>query len=649
MVMSDIIITNREFLSALRMPSDTCGYIPYDSVQWVCNWAGDANLWTGKIYSEAEYFELPDENTYFNLSLLQQVNGIVSRRKDNFLALQCIVLDDIGTKVPSPHLSPSWILETSPGNQQWGYILSEPILDLAEAEALMEAVIRAGYSDPGAGGPATRYMRLPIGSNSKPEHTQRNGGRPIPHRLLWWQPQVHFAVHELTQGLNLLVYYTSSTSSLSASNLLLKPSTGATDAALIKSLTEGISYHDSLVQLTARYAGRGYREHDIIEVIYGVMLANGDKSERWKERFDDIPRLVASAVKKYQTDSAASDMSFVDFSMLAISSPPPREWIVKEWIPRGCLTILFGKGGVGKSLLCQQLGIAVASGTNFLGLETSKGRALGLFCEDDTNELLRRGQRIFSRNNISPWEIGTNLRIDARAGKANLLAMFGADRKINMEPLWEHLNARCAEIKPAIILLDNIAQLYGGLENDRTQVTSFCNKLTGLAHEYNCGVLLLGHPAKGELSEYSGSTAWEAAVRTRLFLKPSLEGALNLSKAKANYSMLEDIRIQYHEGTFVRLDTTTEIPLLLQEAKEHIISALHIFIARQQNCSHHRNANNYILRMMQRDNLLGNIPAAIAEQAVNMLIDEKVLIPNSDMGWKGSSRHAVIGLAFNSQ
>jgi hypothetical protein len=36
-----------------------------------------------------------------------------------------MVLDDIGTKSKVPPLAPTWIMETSPGNYQWGYVLSE--------------------------------------------------------------------------------------------------------------------------------------------------------------------------------------------------------------------------------------------------------------------------------------------------------------------------------------------------------------------------------------------------------------------------------------------------------------------------------------------------------------------------------------------
>src|SRR5574342_624176 len=43
------------------------------------------------------------------------------------------------------------------------------------------------------------------------------------------------------------------------------------------------------------------------------------------------------------------------------------QWLVVDMLPRGQLTILAGAPGVGKSILCYHLALAVASGLPFLG------------------------------------------------------------------------------------------------------------------------------------------------------------------------------------------------------------------------------------------------------------------------------------------
>ena len=50
-----------------------------------------------------------------------------------------------------------------------------------------------------------------------------------------------------------------------------------------------------------------------------------------------------------------------------LPEPPPREWLVKNWLPTGCVTMLSGRGGFGKSRLALQLAAGVASGGDAVG------------------------------------------------------------------------------------------------------------------------------------------------------------------------------------------------------------------------------------------------------------------------------------------
>jgi len=108
---------------------------------------------------------------YFGTSSCQKhEDGRLYNRKDLFTALHVIVLDDIGTKIPldrlPEELTPNYIIETSEGNFQYGYVLAEPITDLAQAEALIHLVYTSGLSDSGGKMP-TKVVRLPCGVNGK--------------------------------------------------------------------------------------------------------------------------------------------------------------------------------------------------------------------------------------------------------------------------------------------------------------------------------------------------------------------------------------------------------------------------------------------------------------------------------------------------
>jgi len=99
----------------------------------------------------------PVENTLYN-------------RKTLFSRLHVVVLDDIGTKVDPKSLpddlEPTYIMESSKGNFQWGFVLEEPVDLLPAAEALIQLVYESGYSDEGGKMP-TKLVRLPEGVNGK--------------------------------------------------------------------------------------------------------------------------------------------------------------------------------------------------------------------------------------------------------------------------------------------------------------------------------------------------------------------------------------------------------------------------------------------------------------------------------------------------
>jgi putative DNA primase/helicase len=90
--------------------------------------------------------------------------GYFQRGREFTRYCYCLVLDDIGTKATAPDVEPSWKLESSEGNYQWGYMI-EPVnvadpAGEAYVEGCQKAISRAGYSDDGAGG-TYRVVRVP--------------------------------------------------------------------------------------------------------------------------------------------------------------------------------------------------------------------------------------------------------------------------------------------------------------------------------------------------------------------------------------------------------------------------------------------------------------------------------------------------------
>ena len=75
-----------------------------------------------------------------------------------------LVLDDIGTKSQRPPVEPSYSLETSPGNFQYGYLIEPYDVSSPSGQAYYDSCLYsmalAGFNDPGFRS-ATRLARLP--------------------------------------------------------------------------------------------------------------------------------------------------------------------------------------------------------------------------------------------------------------------------------------------------------------------------------------------------------------------------------------------------------------------------------------------------------------------------------------------------------
>lgn len=276
----------------------------------------------------------------------------------------------------------------------------------------------------------------------------------------------------------------------------------------------------------------------------------------------------------------------LDWPDLAQRDPPVRRWAIQDWIGYGHTTLLVGSGGIGKTLIAQQIGSALALGVPFIGEETEPTRVLMWACEDDHDELWRRQVAIARHFKVGLEELG-NFTLIPRHGKDNALvtSKFG---ELSFSPLIGELEQQVNDINAGVVILDNVAQLYGAGENDRHAVTAFLNNLSGAMG--NRAVLLLAHPSRAAGSEFSGSGAWENVARTRLYLgsqlpdqKPDPDQEVNaderyLCRRKANYSNKDWRRFTFEHGVLVPEAVQTNAGIVGhirdQHAEKIVIEAL---------------------------------------------------------------------------
>ena len=189
-----IEVSNDEFLQALFKEDKPFVHVS-DFINDPSNIPSDRHLtsWKGDSYSRYKF--TPETNQYFTVSIFNpDEEGVARRRKVLFLRTRVIVLDDVKEKLSMDAVSrlpePAWVLETSPGSEQWGYILSEPCIDRGRVDNLQDGLIANGLApdgkDPGQKG-TTRYVRLPEGYNTKA--SKMVDGKPFKCHMKEWHPE----------------------------------------------------------------------------------------------------------------------------------------------------------------------------------------------------------------------------------------------------------------------------------------------------------------------------------------------------------------------------------------------------------------------------------------------------------------------------
>ncbi len=247
---------------------------------------------------------------------------------------------------------------------------------------------------------------------------------------------------------------------------------------------------------------------------------------------------------------------------------PERQWLLPGLIPSRTVTLLSGDGGTGKTLLALQIGMATALDCPAWGdVKPAAGRCLYIGAEDEADEFHRRMVAILDGFGRSFSEL-SDFRLLPLADRDALL-MVEHHGKLTETPLLQPVIDEICAFMPALVVLDTSVDFFGGDEVKRVQVKQFVGALHRLAMTLDCAVLLLSHPSVQGMTTgtgLSGSTAWNGAVRSRLYLTAAAEkdadpDARVLTTMKANFGPKGGkIALRWDRGRFVSDDGTQTNP-----------------------------------------------------------------------------------------
>jgi RecA-family ATPase len=198
-----------------------------------------------------------------------------------------------------------------------------------------------------------------------------------------------------------------------------------------------------------------------------------------------------------------------------------------------------------------------------VGLPTTRRNVLGLFCEDEIEELHRRQAQINTHFGTSFADLDGSMFWTARPGLDSLLMSYDRGGEPLETPLSEEVVEFCKSNGVQLLVIDTAADVFGGREIDRLEVRQFVTLLRQLAIAGNSAVIVSSHPSLTGLSSntgLSGSTAWHNSVRARSWLRTAATAdgdkpdtnIRELVFKKSNYGPLGDpVLLRWQNGLFV--------------------------------------------------------------------------------------------------
>jgi hypothetical protein len=257
--------------------------------------------------------------------------------------------------------------------------------------------------------------------------------------------------------------------------------------------------------------------------------------------------------------AAGSYEAPTDFGTLMKRHYPTTEYMWGDFVVKGEVNLLFGDGGVGKSLLALHVAMAVAGGTALFGNPTLPMPVIGLFAEDGEGEVQRRLLQIYHDFEL-PANTDLPIKLWCRPREETMLAIIDDNGIVTEQPRLQMLRTELEKSGPALVILDSLADLFALNESLRLPVNAAMKRVLGsLCRDFGATVIVLAHPSKASMmdgSHYSGSTAFNNAVRQRLTLEISRNDALpdgppprRLSVAKSNYGPLVEKELWFYGAT----------------------------------------------------------------------------------------------------
>jgi RecA-family ATPase len=335
---------------------------------------------------------------------------------------------------------------------------------------------------------------------------------------------------------------------------------------------DGFNLFDWWSQKSSKYSKRDtqekwrrFRTSPPSQIHIGTLFYLADEINiDWRDQIEqEKPQPVQSnghdktaTAAKPLTPSTLVAISTIELMQQPVEAPT---WIVPDLILENALNGFFGDGATGKDLLMFQLAHAMTYNKRFLGMEVKQGRVLYVNTEDSLKHLRWRQHKIMLHYDLIE---GTNdLRIVPMKGqKDTLWAKLGRGGQVITTALYDAMCKLIGEFKPTLVMVANRVNIFSVDQNNDAQARQCLALLDAIVEDYQCTVIMPGHPSLGQLASgtgSSGSVQWSNGCRQRLYLskpKKNDDDDRPPSEAERNTRILEVLKSNWGpQGDGIRL------------------------------------------------------------------------------------------------
>jgi hypothetical protein len=292
----------------------------------------------------------------------------------------------------------------------------------------------------------------------------------------------------------------------------------AADAALLSILVFYTQDREQLERLFERSAlvrakwtsRRDYRERTIDYVLQNLSetyggsttidspIGNGNVGEDEEEN-----RTGSGSGSPISNGTGTGRRRLTSTAFLDMPTPEPRRYLVDGIVPESYPTMIYGDGGVAKSMLALSLGLGVASDAGtWLGHKIEPGGVLYLDFELDAVEQNRRVSRLVNAEGL---------------GKPPRLLRYMSAVGVRARDAFEDALAECKEHDVKLLIIDSLGPALEGDAEASRDVISFFNEVVGPFRTAGVAPFVIDHQSKMQAGErYQNKRAFGSVFKSNL-------------------------------------------------------------------------------------------------------------------------------------